>query len=84
MKDLFVLTADLDAKVVMQSVLQRHRSLSIRPISFGVDRHTMRDAGVVKDGPELVRQYKGMYGKVLLLWDYHGSGWQKFPPESVY
>lgn len=82
MKDLFVLTADLDAKVVMQSVLQRHRSLSISPISFDVDRHTMRDAGVVKDGPELVRRYKGMYRKVLLLWDYHGSGWQRFSPEE--
>lgn len=82
MKDLFVLTADLDAKVVMQSVLQRYESLSIRPISFDVDRHTMRDAGVVKDGPELVRRCKGIYKKVLLLWDYHGSGWHKFSPEE--
>ncbi|MDD3894262.1 MAG: hypothetical protein PHU36_04500 [Syntrophomonadaceae bacterium] len=55
MKDLFVLTADLDAKVVIQAILQRHNSLSIHPVSFDVDRHTMRDAGVVKDGPELAR-----------------------------
>lgn len=82
LKDLFVLTADLDARVTMQAVLRRHHSLSIRPISFDVDRHPMRDAGVVGNGPELVRKFKGRYRKVLLLWDHHGSGWHKLSPEE--
>jgi len=50
LKDLFVLTADLDARVTMRPVLRRHPSLSIRPFSFVVDRHAMRDAGVVTEG----------------------------------
>ena len=82
MKHLFVLTADTDAKVVMQAVLQRHQSLGIRPITFDVDRHTMCDSGVVKDGPELVRRKKGKYEKVLLIWDHHGCGWERVAPEE--
>jgi hypothetical protein len=76
MKDLFVLTADADAQAVMKSVLKRHRVIGIREITFDVDRNPMKDSGMVKDGPELVRLQKGKYHKVLLIWDYHGCGWE--------
>ena len=76
MKDLFVFVADADAQAVLKTVLQRHQSLQIRPITFDVDRHTMRDNGMVRDGPELLglRLKKSEYERVLLVWDYAGSG----------
>lgn len=85
MKDLFVLTADADALAFMNSILSRHASLSIRAISFDSMRHPMKDAGVIKDGPETARLYKGKFCKALLLWDYHGSGHEKrhSPKESA-
>lgn len=83
MKDLFVLTADADAKAVMSSVLSRHNALGIRPVSFEVDRHPMRDSGVVNSGPELLRMKKGFFNYVLLIWDYHGSGKKILPIDSM-
>lgn len=74
MKDLFLLTADADAMAFMRSILARHESLGIRPITVEPMRHHMKDAGVIKDGPETARLYKGKCDKALLLWDYHGSG----------
>jgi hypothetical protein len=74
MKDLFLLTADADALAFMKSILSRHEALGIRPIIFEAMRHPMRDSGVIKDGPETARLYKGKCDKALLLWDYHGSG----------
>lgn len=77
MKDLFLLTADADALAFMKSILSRHEALGIRPITFEHMRHPMRDSGVIKDGPETARLYKGKCNKALLLWDYHGSGHEK-------
>ena len=86
MKELFVLTADADALAVMKQVLESPRALGIRPIQFCVDRHTGRDSGMVKNGPELAGmfKYKSTYHKVMLIWDHHGSGWEnKYPPEDA-
>jgi hypothetical protein len=77
MKDLFLLTADADALAFMKSILLRHEALGIRPITFEHMRHPMRDSGVVKDGPETARLYKGKCAKTILLWDYHGSGHER-------
>ncbi|MBF0460837.1 MAG: hypothetical protein HQL87_05515 [Magnetococcales bacterium] len=74
MKDLFVLTADADALAVMRQVLSRHYSLGIREITYEVDRHTGRDAGMIHTGPALVQFKKGEFKHVLLLWDHQGSG----------
>ncbi|MCX7045571.1 MAG: hypothetical protein NTX50_08830 [Candidatus Sumerlaeota bacterium] len=83
-KDLFVLTADADAQAVMDSVLNRPDSLGIRRITFDIDRHPGRDSGMVQTGSDLVRARKGFYNKALLIWDNHGSGWEKHysPQES--
>lgn len=76
MKDLFVFVADADAQAVIKTILERPDSLQIRPITFMVDRHTMRDSGMVTDGPELIRLRlkKDDYARVLLIWDHEGSG----------
>jgi hypothetical protein len=77
MKDLFVLTADSDAQALIRSVLRRHKDLRIHPISFEVQRFPGRDAGMVKEGPEIARALvkKTEYSRLLLIWDHHGSGW---------
>jgi hypothetical protein len=74
--NLLVLTADADAKAVMESVLQRHQSLGIRKITFNVERHSGRDPGIMKDGPEFTRFYRNEFERVILLWDYIGCGWE--------
>ena len=74
MKDLLVYVADADALAFMKAILERPPALGIRPISFDIERHPMRDAGMVQSGAELARMKKGRYHKALLMWDHHGSG----------
>jgi NADH:ubiquinone oxidoreductase subunit len=84
MKDLFVFTADADALAAIRAVLSRPRAIGIRPIASVVDRHYGRDPGMIKDGPELIRELvsKTEFQKVILIWDYHGSGESKPPAQS--
>lgn len=74
MKDLLVYVADADAMAFMRSTLNKHQALGIRAISFDIERHPQRDAGMVSSGAELARMKKGSYSKALLMWDHHGSG----------
>ena len=85
MKDLFVLTADSDAQAIIGAILRRHRTLHIRPITFEIERHTGRDSGMVKDGPEIarVKVQKTEYSRLVLAWDHDGSGWHSRPPEDA-
>lgn len=84
MKDLLVYVADADALAFMKAVLERPPALGIRPIGFGIERHPMRDSGMVQSGAELTRMKKGKYHKALLMWDHHGSGRDhRQAPEAV-
>jgi len=74
MKDLLVFVADADALAFMQGVLEKPNALGIRPISFDIERHPLKDSGMVQTGPELTRMRKEDYQKVLLMFDFHGSG----------
>lgn len=74
MKDLLVYVADADALGFLRSILMRHQSLGMRAISFDIERHPQRDAGMVQSGAELTRMRKGRYAKAVLIWDHHGSG----------
>ncbi|NGZ28245.1 MAG: hypothetical protein G8345_15300 [Magnetococcales bacterium] len=74
MKDLLVLVADADAEAIMRAILERPQAMGIRPITFGIQRHPMRDSGVFTKGAELTRMWKGNYQYVLVMFDYHGSG----------
>ena len=77
MKDLLVFTADADAEAVMRSVLKRAQSLNIRTITFDIKRNPLRDSGMVQNGPELARLERGKFQKILLIWDFHGSGHER-------
>jgi hypothetical protein len=74
MKDLLVYVADADALAFLRSTLTKHQALGIRSISFDIERHPQRDAGMVQSGAELTRMKKGRYKKALMMWDHHGSG----------
>lgn len=74
MKDLLIYAADADAEAFLRSLLGRHQALGIRAISFDIMRHPQRDSGMVQSGAELARMQKGRYAKLLMLWDFHGSG----------
>lgn len=50
MKDLLVYVADADALAFLRAILQRHQALGIRPITFDIERHPQRDAGMVHSG----------------------------------
>lgn len=77
------MTADADTLAFLKSLLGRYEALGIHNITFEQVRHTMRDSGVVKDGPETARFYKGKCHRALLLWDHHGSGLEKrYSPEK--
>ncbi|WP_153188653.1 hypothetical protein [Candidatus Magnetaquicoccus inordinatus] len=83
MRDLYVMTADADAEAVLRRVLQRHQSLGIRKVDVEVERYVGRDAGVVKEGPALLKLRKGQFAKVMLIWDHHGSGKEQEPAAQV-
>lgn len=74
MKDLLVYVADADALAFMRAILTKPQALVTREISFDIERHIQRDAGMVQSGAELARMKKGHYEKALLMWDHHGSG----------
>jgi hypothetical protein len=74
MKDLFVQTADMDAKMFICSILQKHKAIGIRPITFAIEAHPLHDSGMIKSGTELSRLKKGKYSKIILIWDHEGSG----------
>jgi hypothetical protein len=74
MKDLLLFVADADAQAFLNSLLNKPLALGIRQITFDIERHPLRDSGMVQSGSELTRMKKGRYQKALLTWDHHGSG----------
>ncbi len=74
MKDLLVFVADADAQAFMRGILEKPKALGIRPISFDIERHPLKDPGMVQTGPELTGMKKEDYQRVLLMLDFHGSG----------
>jgi hypothetical protein len=55
MKDLLVFVADADALAFLRAILSKPLALGIRPVNYGIERHPLRDAGMVQNGAELVR-----------------------------
>jgi hypothetical protein len=84
MKDLYVLAADADMEAVFRAVLTRPDSLGIRPISFALKLYWKHDAGVFREGPELLRAVpKGEFQFFLVAFDHDGSGCNTRPAECA-
>jgi hypothetical protein len=84
MKDLYVLAADADMEAVFRAVLARPDSLGIRPISFEIKVYWKHDAGVFREGPELLRAVpKGEFHYFLIAFDHDGSGCHTLPGDCA-
>ena len=74
MKDLFVLVADADMRETLTALLQRHKSLGIRPVTYEVERHFRRDPGCRTDASRPLRPRLAQYHKAIVVLDKHGCG----------
>jgi len=83
MKDLVVLVADGQAKAAMVSVLARHESLGIRPLSFDVFPHPNKDPGVLRASQEFLRPLLREYSYTIVLFDFQGCGQEKYKPGQL-
>jgi hypothetical protein len=59
--------------------------LGIRKIEANVKRQPGGDSAMITTGAELARREKGCYAKLMLIWDFHGSGreYKEHPEESA-
>ncbi len=73
-EDLIVVVADLDAKLTIEQLLRRPRSLGIRPIQFTVDRYVKRDSGCCGTSHEYLRPFVRQFDYAMVIFDRDGSG----------
>lgn len=75
MKDLLVLTADQDACLAIQAIINKIPVIEkISNINFNIFKHPHRDAGVLNHAIEFVRPYLNDYRYILVMFDYEGCG----------
>lgn len=83
MKDLYVLVADQDMAETLKAVLDRPKSLGIRPIEYEVARHVGRDPGCCRDASRPLRPYLDRYRKAVVVFDKDGCGREDAPREQI-
>lgn len=83
MKDLLVLVADQDMAETLKAVLNRPKSLGIRPVQHEVAQHIQRDAGCRADASRRLRPHLDQYRKVIVVFDKHGCGREDAPREQI-
>ena len=69
-----MLVADQDMAETLKAVLDRPKSLGIRPIQHDVVRHLRRDAGCCRDASRRLRPYPDRYRKAIVIFDKDGCG----------
>ena len=83
MKDLLALVADQDMVETLKSVLSRHQSLGIPPITHQVERHLRRDPGCRADAVRSLRPRLRQYRRAMVVLDRHGCGRESLPREAI-
>ena len=78
-----MLVADQDMAETLKAVLDRPKSLGIRPIQHDVARHLQRDAGCCHDASRRLRPYPEQYRKAVVVFDKHGCGREDAPREQI-
>ena len=73
-KDLYVLVADQDMLQTMEKLLDREKSLGIRPIEHKIERHFQRDPGCRTDVSRYLRHRTSHYQYALVVFDREGCG----------
>ncbi len=78
-----MLVADRSMRLGFNALLSRHRELGVRPFSFEVFEHSQRDPGVYHNCHEFLRPMLRDYNKALVVFDWEGSGVEKYTPEEL-
>lgn len=75
MKDLIVLTADVQQEKTIATLLDyRYQSMRIPHLSFDVQRHVRRDPGVFHEAPAFLQMFQDSHRKALVLLDLSWDG----------
>jgi len=77
--DLVVLTPDSTFRDVVEVLLERPKSLGIRPISATVFRHARHDPGCLLEGADFLRRYLPTHARALVVFDRAGCGREDLP-----
>ena len=72
--DLIVVVPDSHVQATINSLLVRHESLGIRPISFRVQPFSRRDPGCLRESHDLLRSFRSRFDFAMVMFDRHGSG----------
>ncbi len=74
MKDLALLVADKNMDFAMRGILNRHKALGIRSVSYEIRPHVNRDGGVRTTGPETLALLRQQFRHRIVMLDWEGSG----------
>ena len=74
MKDLALLVADKNMDFAMRGILNRHKALGIRSVSYEIRQHVNRDGGVRTTGPETLALLRQQFRHGIVMLDWEGSG----------
>jgi hypothetical protein len=82
-KDLVVLTADKDAHLGIQTLLDRHGDLGFRPLTFECWPHPKHDSGVLVGAHHFLRSFLRQAEYALVVFDLEGCGQEKLGREGA-
>lgn len=82
-QDLVALVADRDMQGVLRQVLNRPKSLGIRPIESVVTSENRHDPACATMGVELLGEYARDFDHAILMFDHEGSGRERESPEEI-
>ncbi len=82
-RDLVILVPDRTFRLVVSTLLRRHESLGIRPLSLDIYSHTQFDPGCLRRCHEFLKPFLPTHHHALVLFDKHGCGREALPAEDL-
>lgn len=82
-RDLYVLVADQDMRETMSRLLERPKSLGIRPVTYTVERHLNRDPGCRTDALRYLHPRASNHQRALIVFDKEGCGRERVTREEI-
>ena len=78
-RDLVILVPDRTFRLVVSTLIRRHASLAIRPVSLDIHAHTQFDPGCFRKCHEFLCPFLPTHSRALVLFDKHGCGREAVP-----
>jgi hypothetical protein len=82
-RDLAVLVADKNMEFAVGSLLARHQSFGIRPLTSTIYRHPERDPGCFRFAHDLLRSSINNHAHALVMFDREGCGREDLTREEL-